>query len=182
MHRRGGARHAPSPRSPYHLAALPVPFPTATSLSCLAPCAHQLRVKQSIADATSRLTAGEDPATPAVWVELAAAVAGPGAIELLEGSDADDDLVICRTQEVVETVEAQQADAEAMVAALEPGLCEALKELLAEAGDAVGGREALGAHLHQVRGGRSCKSRPAPPSIVPTPSVITLLAAASRPV
>ena len=74
-----------------------------------------------------------------MWVELAAAVAGPGAGASLEGFDADDALVLRRVSELVATVEARQAEAEAMVAALEPALCEALKELLAEQDEVVGG-------------------------------------------
>ena len=87
---------------------------------------------------------------PIVWVELAAAMTEQDSDEEPEGFNFNDEQVLGFVQDALEAAEGDHRLTEAMLVALEPELCEVLKGLLAESGDAVGGLEPLGAHLHQV--------------------------------
>ena len=89
--------------------------------------AHAMQAKTSIAEAASMLPAAEEPATPAVWVELAAAVTDPGA-SATSTLGADDDLLLRRVRGVLEVADAQVVETEAMLAAIAPQLCTALLE------------------------------------------------------
>ena len=89
--------------------------------------AHAMQAKKSIAEAASMLPAAEEPATPAVWVELAAAVTDPGA-SATSTLGADDDLLLRRVRGVLEVADAQVVETEAMLAAIAPQLCTALLE------------------------------------------------------
>ena len=122
------------------------------------PPSSQVRAKCSLAEATSRVALTREPAVPIVWVELAAAMTEQDSDEEPEGFNFNDEQVLGFVQDALEAAEGDHRLTEAMLVALEPELCEVLKGLLAESGDAVGGLEPLGAHLHQVSLGpqKSC--------------------------
>ena len=144
-------------KPPEALAASPVAAETLLRVVI----AHALQAKTSIAEVASMLPAAEEPATPAVWVELAAAVTDPSsrASEAL-GAGADDDLLLRRVRGVLEAVDAQVMETEAMLAAMAPQLCTALLEAsespdqqatAAAAGFTAGetpSREQLASYLH----------------------------------
>ena len=109
------------------LAEAPASSPVAAETLLRVVIAHALRSKTSIAEAASMLPAAEEPATPAVWVELAAAVTEPGA-SASGGLGAGDDLLLRRVRGVLEVADAQVVETEAMLAAIAPQLCTALLE------------------------------------------------------
>ena len=109
------------------LAEAPASSPVAAETLLRVVIAHALRSKTSIAEAVSMLPVAEEPATPAVWVELAAAVTEPGA-SVSGGLGADDDLLLRRVRGVLEVADAQVVETEAMLAAIAPQLCTALLE------------------------------------------------------
>jgi len=134
---KGGDPTAAAPQTAWHrayagttgkkLAEAPASSPVAAETLLRVVIAHALQAKTSIAEAASMLPATEEPATPAVWVELAAAVTEPGA-SASGVLGADDDLLLRRVRGVLEAADAQVVETEAMLAAIAPQLCTALLE------------------------------------------------------
>ena len=93
-----------------------------------------MQAKTSIAEAASLLPATDEPATPAVWVELAAAVLEPGGGVNRGGAGAGgldaeaDDELLRRVRGVLEAADAQAVETAAVLAAIAPQLCAALLE------------------------------------------------------
>ena len=83
------------------------------------------QAKWSIAAAESMLPVAEEPATPAVWVELAAAVTGPDSGEL-QVSRGGDELLLMRVRKVLEAAEAQMIQTEPAKPKLPPDVAAAL--------------------------------------------------------